>query len=78
VPSIAAVQPVHVATYIEQLAQDHWSTTVKARLAAIRHLFVSFITHRGDDMSWSDIGEIIKAVAPVFTVGVAGIAAWIA
>jgi site-specific recombinase XerD len=39
VPWIAEVQPVHVATYIEQLAQDHSTPTVKARLAAIRRLF---------------------------------------
>jgi site-specific recombinase XerD len=39
VPSIADVQPIHVATYVKQLAQDHSTPTVKARLAAIRHLF---------------------------------------
>jgi site-specific recombinase XerD len=39
VPSITAVQPVHVATYIEQLTRERTAPTVKARLAAIRHLF---------------------------------------
>jgi hypothetical protein len=39
---------------------------------------ISFIEYYGFDMSWSDIGEIIKAVASVLTVGVASTAAWIA
>lgn len=39
VASIAAVQPVHVATYIEQLAAERSTSTVKQRLAALRHLF---------------------------------------
>jgi site-specific recombinase XerD len=43
VPSIAAVQPVHVATYIEQLGRrdrDPLSApTIKQQLAAIRQLF---------------------------------------
>jgi len=49
VPSITAVQPVHVATYIEQLAQDHSTPTVKARLAAIRHLF-----------DWLVVGQVVR------------------
>jgi site-specific recombinase XerD len=49
VPSIAAVQPVHVATYIEQLVQDHSTPTVKARLAAIRHLF-----------DWLVVGQVVR------------------
>ena len=43
VPSLAAVQPVHVAGYIEWLARRADAPlsvpTVKQRLAAIRHLF---------------------------------------
>jgi integrase/recombinase XerC len=38
-PSITAVQTVHVATYIETLGRQNSVPTVKARLAAIRHLF---------------------------------------
>ncbi len=39
VPSIAAVQPLHVAGYIEELAGARSAPTAKLRLAAIRHLF---------------------------------------
>ena len=38
-PSIAAVQPVHVAGYIEELTRERSAPTAKQRLAAIRHLF---------------------------------------
>jgi site-specific recombinase XerD len=49
VPSIAAVQPVHVATYIEKLARERTAPTVKARLAAIRHLF-----------DWLVVGQVVR------------------
>src|SRR5690242_6999443 len=39
VPSIAAVQPVHVGTWIEASTRELAAPTVKQRLAAIRHLF---------------------------------------
>ena len=39
VPSIAAVQPLHVAAWIERRAREHSAPTVKQQLAAIRHLF---------------------------------------
>jgi site-specific recombinase XerD len=39
VPSIAAVQPVHVAGYIEELTRARSAPTAKQRLSAIRHLF---------------------------------------
>jgi site-specific recombinase XerD len=39
VPSIAAVQPVHVATWIEASTRDLAAPSVKQRLAALRHLF---------------------------------------
>jgi integrase/recombinase XerC len=56
VPSLAALQPVHVATYIEQLARTptpnlrrgRSAPTVKARLAAIRHLF-----------DWLVVGQVV-------------------
>jgi hypothetical protein len=38
-PSIAAVQPVHVTGYIEELTRKRLALIVKQRLAAIRHLF---------------------------------------
>lgn len=37
--SITAVQPLHVATWIEQQTREHAAPTVKLRLAALRHLF---------------------------------------
>src|SRR5882762_7994131 len=44
VPSIAAVQPVHVATWIEAGSRELAAPSVKQRLAAIRHLFDWLVT----------------------------------
>lgn len=42
--SLSAVQPVHVATYIEQMTGMLSAPTVKQQLAAIRHLFDWLVT----------------------------------
>src|SRR5271170_4478363 len=39
VPSIAAVQPAHVAAWIEAATHELAAPSVKQRLAALRHLF---------------------------------------
>src|SRR6266700_3376706 len=39
VPSIAAVQPVHVAAWVEASTRELAAPSVKQRLAALRHLF---------------------------------------
>ncbi|WP_244808900.1 MULTISPECIES: tyrosine-type recombinase/integrase [Caballeronia] len=44
VTSITAVQPLHVAAWIELQTQTHAASTVKQRLAAIRHLFDWLVT----------------------------------
>jgi site-specific recombinase XerD len=44
VASIAAVQPLHVAAWVEQQTRDHAAPTVKLRLAALRHLFDWLVT----------------------------------
>jgi site-specific recombinase XerD len=44
VPSIAAVQPVHVATWMEASTRELAALSVKQRLAAIRHLFDWLVT----------------------------------
>ena len=44
VPSLAAVQPLHVATWIEAQTRELAAPTVKQRLAAIRHLFDWLVT----------------------------------
>ncbi|MDR0242918.1 MAG: tyrosine-type recombinase/integrase [Burkholderia sp.] len=44
VPSIAAVQPLHVAAWIERQTTTHAAPTVKQQLAAIRHLFDWMVT----------------------------------
>jgi site-specific recombinase XerD len=44
VASIAEVQPLHVAAYVEQLGRARSAPTVKQRLAAIRHLFDWLVT----------------------------------
>jgi site-specific recombinase XerD len=44
VPSIAAVQPLHVSTWIEAATQELAAPSVKQRLAATRHLFDWLVT----------------------------------
>ena len=44
VASITAVQPLHVATWIEMQTRELSAPTVKLRLAAIRHLFDWLVT----------------------------------
>ncbi len=44
VPSIASVQPVHVAAWIEASTRELAAPSVKQRLAAIRHLFDWLVT----------------------------------
>ena len=46
--SISAVQPLHVAGYIEELTRKRSAPTAKQRLAAIRHLF-----------DWLVLGQVI-------------------
>jgi site-specific recombinase XerD len=50
VVSIADIESVHVATYIEQLQRTRSAPTAKLRLAALRHLF-----------DWMVTGQIIPA-----------------
>jgi site-specific recombinase XerD len=45
---LAAVESVHIATYIEQLSQARSAPTAKLRVAALRHLF-----------DWMVIGQIM-------------------
>jgi site-specific recombinase XerD len=44
VTSIAAVQPLHVAAWIEMLGREVSAPTVKQRLAGVRHLFDWLVT----------------------------------
>jgi site-specific recombinase XerC len=44
VPSITAVQPLHVAAGIEQQTREHAAPTAKLRRAALRHLFDWLVT----------------------------------
>ncbi|GAB2209110.1 tyrosine-type recombinase/integrase [Roseibium sp. ROS1] len=44
ITTLLAVQPVHVAAWIEELGRNHAVPTVKLRLAAIRHLFDWMVT----------------------------------
>ncbi len=48
VTALPAIQPIHVATWIEELGQTHSVPTVKLRLAALKHLF-----------DWFVVGQII-------------------
>jgi hypothetical protein len=57
VPSIAAVQPVHVATWIEAATRDLAAPSVKQRLAAIRHLFTR-------TEIWERSGKDVDALMP--------------
>ena len=44
VTSLPAVQPLHVATWIEQQTQEHAAPTAKQRLAGVRHFFDWMVT----------------------------------
>jgi site-specific recombinase XerD len=44
VTALPAIQPMHVAAWIEELGRSHAVPTVKLRLAAIRHLFDWMVT----------------------------------
>ncbi len=48
VTQLAAIESVHVATYVEQLSRARSTPTAKLRLAALRHLF-----------DWMVIGQIM-------------------
>jgi len=50
VPSIAAVQPLHVAAWIELQTRERAAPSVKQQLAAVRHLF-----------DWLVTGQVIPA-----------------
>jgi site-specific recombinase XerD len=50
VPSITAVQPLHVATWVEMQTREHAAPTAKLRLAALRHLF-----------DWLVMGQVMPA-----------------
>ncbi len=56
VPSIAAVQPPHVAAWIEQQMREHAAPTAKARLAALRHLFDWLMT--GQEVPVNPAGSV--------------------
>ena len=45
---LAAVQPVHVAGYVEQLGKSHAAPSVKQSLAAIRMLFDWLVVRHSD------------------------------
>jgi len=44
VTALPAIQPMHVAAWVEELGRSHAVPTVKLRLAAIRHLFDWMVT----------------------------------
>lgn len=47
---LRAIEPVHVAAYIEQLGQSHSAPSVKQHLAAVRMLF-----------DWLVVGQVVPA-----------------
>ena len=56
VTSITAVQPLHVAAWIEQQTREHAAPTAKLRLAALRHLFDWLVT--GQVMPTNPAGSV--------------------
>ena len=48
VASLAAIQPLHVAAYVEGLTRTLSAPTAKQRLAAVRHLF-----------NWLVVGQVV-------------------
>ena len=66
VGSITAVQPLHVAAWIEQQTREHAASTAKLRLAALRHLFDWLVT--GQVMPTNPAGSV-RGPAHVVKVG---------
>src|SRR3984885_443785 len=66
VPSIAAVQPLHVGAWIEQQTRDHAAPTAKLRLAALRHLFDWLMT---DQVMPTNPAGSVRGPAHVVKVG---------
>jgi site-specific recombinase XerD len=56
VTSITAVQPLHVASWIEQQTREHAAPTAKLCLAAVRHLFDWLVT--GQVMPTNPAGSV--------------------
>jgi site-specific recombinase XerD len=56
VTSITAVQPLHVASWVEQQTREHAAPTAKLRLAALRHLFDWLVT--GQVMPTNPAGSV--------------------
>ena len=56
VRSVAAMQPLHVVAWIEMQTKERAAPTVKARLAAIRHLFDWLVT--GQVVSVNPAGSV--------------------
>lgn len=56
VASLTAVQPLHVATWIERQTREHSAPTAKQRLAALRHLFDWLVT--GQVISTNPAGSV--------------------
>ena len=50
VASLAAIQPLHVAAWVEGLTHEHSAPTAKLRLAAVRRLF-----------NWLVVGQVVPA-----------------
>ena len=50
VQSVAAVQPQHVAAWVEEQARTKAAPTAKLRLAAVRHLY-----------EWLVVGQVLPA-----------------
>ena len=48
--SLAQVEPLHVARYIEQLGRTYSTSTVKQNLAALRQLF-----------DWLVVGQVMRS-----------------
>lgn len=69
VPSIAAMQPLHMASWIDLQQQEHATPTVRQRLAALRDLFDRLVTGRrmeiGDGSQQRTVNSFF--VRPVLT-----------
>jgi site-specific recombinase XerD len=66
VGAITAVQPLHVAAWIEQQTRDHAAPTAKLRLAALRHLFDWLMT---DQVMPTNPAGSVRGPAHVVKVG---------
>jgi hypothetical protein len=68
IPSIAAVRPLHVATWIEARSRDRPAPTAKQQLTALRHLFDRLVVGQVAAVVRRERHHSADPLSPIFNV----------